>query len=80
MKLASKLAIGLTTVFGFVMQAAVFAQEEAAPAGTPGFYDIVFGGNAMDLAVWAMIFLTSLATIALIVDAILSIRVAAVKF
>ena len=75
MKLASKLAIGLTTVFGFVMQAAVFAQEEAAPAGTPGFFDIVFGGNAMDLTVWSMIFLTSLATIALIVDAILSIRV-----
>ena len=74
MKLASKLAIGLTTVFGFVMQAAVFGQEEGAAPATPGFFDIVFGGNAMDLTVWAMIFLTSLATIALIVDAILSIR------
>ena len=47
---------------------------------SPGFFDIIFGGNAMDLTVWGMIFLTSLATIALIVDAILSIRVAAVKF
>ncbi len=74
MKLASKLAIGLTTVFGVVMQANLFAQEEAAASTAPTFFDIVFGGNAMDLAVWAMIFLTSLATIALIVDAILSIR------
>ncbi len=51
--------------------------EEAAPAasGEQTFFDIVFGGNAMDIAVWFLIFLTSLATIALIIDSFLSIRV-----
>ncbi len=50
--------------------------EEAAPAAEEGltFFSVVFGGNAMDLIVWAMIFLTSLATIALIIDSFLSIR------
>lgn len=50
--------------------------EEAAPAEAEGltFFSVVFGGNAMDLIVWAMIFLTSLATIALIIDSFLSIR------
>lgn len=50
--------------------------EEAAPAEEEGltFFSVVFGGNAMDLIVWSMIFLTSLATIALIIDSFLSIR------
>ena len=49
--------------------------EEAAPAEEGlTFFSVVFGGNAMDLIVWAMIFLTSLATIALIIDSFLSIR------
>ena len=50
--------------------------EEAAPAAEEGltFFSVVFGGNAMDLIVWSMIFLTSLATIALIIDSFLSIR------
>ena len=49
--------------------------EEAAPAEEGlTFFSVVFGGNAMDLIVWSMIFLTSLATIALIIDSFLSIR------
>ena len=49
--------------------------EEAAPAeGGQTFFDIVFGGSAMDITVWMLIFLTSLATIALIIDSFLSIR------
>ena len=49
--------------------------EEAAPAeGGQTFFDIVFGGGAMDITVWMLIFLTSLATIALIIDSFLSIR------
>ena len=49
--------------------------DEAAPAeGGQTFFDIVFGGSAMDITVWMLIFLTSLATIALIIDSFLSIR------
>ncbi len=51
--------------------------EEAAaadPAASLTFFQVVFGGTAMDLIVWFFIFLTSLATIALIIDAFLSIR------
>lgn len=49
-------------------------EQPAADSGGMSFFDVVFGGNAMDLTVWAMIFLTSLATIALIIDSFLSIR------
>lgn len=50
-------------------------EEGAAPAeGGQTFFDIVFGGSAMDITVWMLIFLTSLATIALIIDSFLSIR------
>ncbi len=50
--------------------------EEAAadPAEGLTFFKVVFGGNAMDLFVWLLIFLTSIATVALIVDAFISIR------
>jgi len=47
------------------------AEEESSGMS---FFDVVFGGNAMDLTVWTFIFLTSLATIALIIDSILSVR------
>lgn len=46
----------------------------AQPAGGQTFFGIVFGGSAMDITVWMFIFLTSLATIALIIDSFLSIR------
>ncbi len=56
-------------------EAAEGGEEAAAPAAEGlTFFDIVFGGTAMDLIVWIFIFLTSLATGALIVDSFLSIR------
>ena len=49
------------------------AAEEPAKSGT-SFLSVVFGGTAMDLIVWLMIFLTSLATLALIIDSCVCIR------
>ena len=49
-------------------------EAKAEEAAGMSFFDVVFGGNAMDLTVWTMIFLTSLATIALIIDSVLSVR------
>ena len=49
------------------------AAEEPAKSGT-SFLHVVFGGTPMDLIVWLMIFLTSLATVALIIDSCVCIR------
>jgi biopolymer transport protein ExbB len=49
--------------------------EAVAPAaGGTSFFDVVFGGTAVDKIVWVMLFLTSLATVALIIDGVLTIK------
>lgn len=58
-------------------ESAESAEDEGAASAAAGgqtFFHIVFGGSAMDITVWMLIFLTSLATIALIIDSFLSIR------
>lgn len=60
------------------------AAAPAAPAGDQkapepaaqgqSFMDIVLGGSWLDKTIWALIFLTSFATAALIIDAVISIR------
>ncbi len=57
-------------------EAAAEGEEAAAPdpAASLTFFQVVFGGTTMDLIVWVFIFLTSIATVALIVDAFVSIR------
>ena len=55
------------------------APAAAAPAAaqqtTGGFFSIVLGGGILDKTIWLLIFLTSFATVALIIDAAVSIRV-----
>jgi len=47
---------------------------ETTAKKSTSFLSVVFGGTAMDMIVWLMIFLTSLATLALIIDACVCIR------
>jgi hypothetical protein len=75
-----RIQAGLTslavTAAGLLLAMPSYAQEaaeEPAKGGT-SFLSVVFGGTAMDLIVWLMIFLTSLATLALIIDSCLCIR------
>ena len=63
----------LLSMPAWAQEAAAAAAEEPAPKGT-SFLQVVFGGTAMDLIVWLMIFLTSLATLALIIDSCVCIR------
>ena len=46
---------------------------ESAPSAT-SFWDIAFGGDAISVFIWILIFITSAATFGLIIDAILSIK------
>lgn len=51
------------------------ADEGGEPANLqPSFYEIVTGGKAIDKIIWLLIFMTSFATIALLIDAGISIR------
>lgn len=58
--------------------AAPAAGGDAAAASSGGggqsFMDVVLGGSWLDKLIWALIFLTSFATLALIIDAVISIR------
>ena len=49
------------------------ALPQSSPAG-PSFVDIVFKGGAVNLLIWCMIFGTSAATLALIIDAAVTIK------
>lgn len=65
----------LLTVSAYAQEAADKAEPaEEATTGAPSFLDVVFGGTAMDIIVWLMIFLTSLATVALIIDSCVCIQ------
>jgi len=50
--------------------------EDASDGGTPGtgLWDIVYGGSIVNLLIWSMIAITSAATLAFIVDALLTIK------
>ena len=66
--------IAFVSVFGGSLS--VLAQEggeKAAPAA-PGFMKIVFGGGPVDIAIWMMLFAASAATLAFIIDAMISIK------
>lgn len=49
------------------------ADTQGSPAG-PSFVDIVFRGGAVNLLIWCMIFATSAATLALVIDAAVTIK------
>lgn len=81
--LRSSVAKFVATLFGLFAWAVVFAQDaapvaeeaaEEAAKKAPTFFNVVFGGSVMDLTVWFFLFATSLATVALIIDSILSIK------
>jgi biopolymer transport protein ExbB len=59
-----------------------FAQEIEAPAeeaaSSPNFFDVVQSGGFLGIILWIAIFLTSIACIALIVDAFLTVKMAKV--
>ena len=50
--------------------------EEAATAagGSPGFWDIVYGGSMVNVLVWLLISLTSFAALWVIIDALISVK------
>lgn len=50
------------------------AQEEGGGAGDVSFFDIVLGSGAIGIFIWVMIFLTSAATLGLIIDALITIK------
>ena len=55
----------------------LFAQDEAPAEGaqkTAGFMTIVFGGDIVSIAIWMMLFGASAATLAFIIDAMISIK------
>lgn len=78
------LALAVTTLYvgmaGFAQEVA----EEAAPAagsitvttdsGSPSFFNVVTAGGALGIILWLSIFFTSIACVALIVDAFLTVR------
>ena len=74
----SVLCAAAALAFMFAGPIAAFAQDAAgdqsAAPSVPNFFDVVFGGTALDIIVWIMIFITSLATVALLVDGFLTIR------
>ncbi len=55
-------------------EVAAEAAEPVADAGGQTFMDIVFSSGGLGITIWAMIFLTSAATMGLIIDAILTIK------
>ncbi len=50
------------------------AAEGETVTQAPGFIDIVYGDSLVNLLIWCLIFLVSISTIALIIDAIISIK------
>ncbi len=66
----------LLTIPGFAYaQSAEAAAETEASSGGVSLLSVIFGGTVMDMIVWLFIFLTSLATVALIIDSCMSIKV-----
>jgi biopolymer transport protein ExbB len=50
------------------------AEGEAPAVGNASFFDIVFGSGTIGIIIWMLIFLTSAATLGLIIDASITIR------
>jgi biopolymer transport protein ExbB len=50
------------------------AATAASGGGTPGFWDIVYGGSVVNLLVWVLILITSIAALWLIIDAMIGIK------
>ncbi len=64
---------GLIVVMGlFGSQLSLLAQDE--PVQSAGFMKIVFGGSPVDIAIWMMLFGSSAATLAFIIDAMISVK------
>ncbi len=77
------LLVGIISITSVFLGANVFAQdvvgeggggEEAAAATGGGFMDIVYGGSLVNSFIWLLILATSIATMALIIDALISIK------
>jgi biopolymer transport protein ExbB len=66
--------VTLMFVFGFQFMAMAQDGSAEAGSGTPGFFDIVFGGGLVDIFIWFLIFLTSIATVAFIISGIVSVQ------
>ncbi|MCH2206612.1 MAG: MotA/TolQ/ExbB proton channel family protein [Lentisphaerales bacterium] len=68
-------AVSFMCLYG--TQLSLFAQDEAPAEGaqkTAGFMTIVFGGDIVSIAIWMMLFGASAATLAFIIDAMISIK------
>lgn len=65
---------GIVLGSGFLAFAQNGEDAAAEPTTRAGFIDIIYGGSIVSLIIWFLIFLTSLSTIALIVDAFISLQ------
>jgi biopolymer transport protein ExbB len=68
----NKMWIALIVVVG--SQMSLMAQNSDKAQGSPGFMKIVFGGGVVDIAIWMMLFGASAATLAFIIDAMISVK------
>lgn len=71
--------LAVAAVLGAISLGAVAAApapdgDPEPAAADPGVVDIVFGGSALNLAIWAMLFGTSCATVWFVVDTVCTIR------
>ena len=80
-KMRKSWTVMMTAVFIVATQFSAFAQEpglndmvESKVNTTPGFMSIVFGGSIVEVAIWLSIFGASAATLACIIDAVVSIK------
>jgi biopolymer transport protein ExbB len=65
--------IVVVSLFGSQIDLMAQAAEKKTQAA-PGFMSIVFGGGIVDIAIWMMLFGASAATLAFIIDAMISVK------
>jgi len=74
----------MTTLFALQCGFMVLAQEAgevvvtADTSGSPSFFNVVSSGGVLGIILWVAIFFTSIACVALIIDAFLTVRVSKV--
>lgn len=63
---------------GFAQEAGELTVETTDAAGSPSFFNVVQAGGVLGVILWLAIFFTSIACVALIVDAFLTVKVSKV--
>ena len=66
--------IAFVSIFGSSLSVLAQDADKKAQTAAPGFMKIVFGGGPVDIAIWMMLFAASAATLAFIIDAMISVK------